>query len=58
MAAGVSTRRYRTTLYELPDGQREIGMGKSSVSRRFVAMTEKHMAEWLSEPIADLEIPS
>jgi transposase-like protein len=56
VAAGVSTRKYRGSLDRLPDGERELGVTKSSVSRRFVALTEKHVDEWLSESIAGLDI--
>jgi transposase-like protein len=51
VAAGVATRRYASTLERLPAGERERAVSKSSVSRRFVALTEQQMGEWLSEPI-------
>ena len=56
VAAGVSTRDYRGVLDRLPEGESEFSVSKSSVSRRFVALTQKRMDEWLSTPIGDLDI--
>jgi len=56
LAAGVSTRRYRRTLESLPAGRRERATSKSAVSRRFVALTEKQLAEWLSQPLEDVDL--
>lgn len=56
VAAGVSTRKYRGNLDRLPEGEREIGVARSSVSRRFVALTEQRVTEWLSGSIANLDI--
>ncbi len=56
IAAGVSSRKYSRTLDRLPDGISEHSVSKSSVSRRFVALTEKHMRQWMSRPLGDLAI--
>ena len=56
VAAGVSSRDYRASLDRLPDGERELSVGKSSVSRRFVALTQRRMDDWLSAPIGELGI--
>lgn len=56
MSSGVSTRRYRRSLDAIPAHETQRATSKSSVSRRFVALTEKKLAEWLSEPLGDLDL--
>jgi putative transposase len=56
VAAGVSTRRYARSLDRLPRGEGERAVSKSAVSRRFVALTEQKLGEWLSEPLGDLDL--
>ena len=56
LAAGVSTRRYGRTLGSLPPGKAERATSKSAVSRRFVALTAKQLAEWLSQPLGALDL--
>jgi putative transposase len=56
LAAGVSTRRYPRTLESLPRGRTQRATSKSAVSRRFVALTEKQLAEWLSQPLDELDL--
>ena len=56
IAAGVSTRKYPRTLDKLPEGVGEQSVSKSSVSRRFVALTEKRMRQWLGRRLEDLDI--
>ncbi|MGH8703334.1 MAG: IS256 family transposase [Burkholderiales bacterium] len=51
IAAGVSCRRYRTTLDVLPAEEEEALVSKSSVSRRFVALSAKQLQGWLSRRI-------
>lgn len=51
IAAGVSCRRYRTTLDVLPEGEDEGLVAKSSVSRRFVALSMHQLAAWLTRRI-------
>ncbi len=56
IACGVSTRKYRRSLENLPEDQKERSTSKSAVSRRFVALSRKQMTEWLSSPLADRDI--
>jgi putative transposase len=48
IAAGVSTRRYAGTLDALPADEREGAVSRSSVSRRFVALSAAQLAEHFS----------
>ena len=57
IAAGVTTRRYRGTVEELPEGERSSSTSKSAVSRRFVAMSTQQLHEWLSRPLGELDLP-
>jgi putative transposase len=57
MAAGVSTRRYAGTLDALPGGERSSATSKSAVSRRWVALTQAQLQEWLSCSLKDLDLP-
>jgi transposase-like protein len=56
MLVGVSTRRYHRSLEALPDDLPTRGTGKSAVSRRFVAATERQMAEWLGRDLSQLDL--
>jgi putative transposase len=56
IAIGVTTRKYRRALDPLPAGRRERAVSKSSVSRRFVALTSAQLATWLARPLDDLPI--
>jgi putative transposase len=56
MAIGVATRKYARSLDAMPEEVETRGVSKSAVSRRFVALTAKKLAEWLARPIADLDI--
>src|SRR5262249_21679736 len=56
IAIGVTTRQYRRALDPLPVGTRERAVAKSSVSRRFVALTTMQLASWLTRPLDDLAI--
>lgn len=51
IAAGVSCRRYGSTLDRLPADEDEALVSKSSVSRRFVALSAKQLDAWLSRRI-------
>ncbi len=53
VACGVSTRKYARSLDSLPEEIDERSVSKSSVSRRYVAMTTKQMTTWLTTPIGD-----
>jgi transposase-like protein len=56
VAAGVSTRRYAQSLDRLPPTETERSTSKSAVSRRFVALTEQKLGEWLSQPLDELDL--
>lgn len=56
MVIGVSTRKYRRSLEDLPAGMSTRSTSKSSVSRRFVAMTQKQLQQCLRVPLGDLGI--
>jgi len=56
IALGVTTRTYRRALDPLPVGTRERAVAKSSVSRRFVALTTTQLASWLTRPLDDRAI--
>jgi putative transposase len=57
IAAGVSTRRYAGTLDPLPEPDEPLSVSKSAVSRRWVALSEKQLHEWLSGSIKELDLP-
>ena len=50
IACGVSTRKYARSLEPLSAESKERSTSKSSVSRRYVAMTAKQMTTWLTTP--------
>ena len=56
MLVGVSTRRYARSLEPLPADLPSRGTSRSAVSRRFVAATERQMAEWLGRDLGGLEL--
>ena len=56
IAAGVSTRRYQTTLDALPAADSQCSVSRSAVSRRFVALSAKRLAEWLSRRLEELDL--
>lgn len=56
MVIGVSTRKYRRSLEDLPRDVVERGTSKSAVSRRFVAATGKKLDEWMRRDLGVLEI--
>ena len=56
IAIGVTTRQYCRALDPLPAGIRERAVSKSSVSRRFVALTSAQLATWLARPLADVDV--
>ena len=56
IAIGVTTRKYRRALDPLPAGIRERAVAKSSVSRRFVALTSAQLTTWLAQPLEDLDV--
>lgn len=56
IAIGVTTRKYHRALDPLPAGRRERAVSKSSVSRRFVALTSAQLTRWLAQPLDELDI--
>lgn len=57
IAAGVSTRRYVGTLDKLPAPDEPLSASKSAVSRRWVALSQAQLHEWLSSSIKELDLP-
>jgi transposase-like protein len=57
VACGVSNRKYARSLDPLPEHYEERSVSKSSVSRRYVAMTTKQLTTWLTKPIGDRHFP-
>jgi putative transposase len=57
LAAGVSTRRYAGTLDKLPEPDEALSVSKSAVSRRWVALSQAQLHEWLCGSIKELDLP-
>jgi transposase-like protein len=57
VACGISTRKYARSLEPLPKEANERSTSRSSVSRRYVAMTTKQMTTWLTTPLGDRHFP-
>ena len=57
IAAGVSTRRYAGTLDRLPAAELQGSVSRSAVSRRFVALSAKQLAESFSGRLEKLDLP-
>jgi transposase-like protein len=57
IAAGVSMRRYRSTLEPLPESEEARSTSKSATSRRYVALSAQQLAEWLSRSLSELDLP-
>jgi len=57
VACGISTRKYARSLEPLSEDVAERSTSKSSVSRRYVAMTTKQMTTWLTTPLGDRHFP-
>ena len=57
IAAGVSTRRYASTLEPVPAAHQPRAASKSAVSRRFVQLSQEQLAQWLARPIGELDLP-
>lgn len=56
MVVGVSTRKYRRALDAAPPELDEYGTSKSAVSRRFVAATERQLADWLGRDLSAIKL--
>ena len=57
IAAGVSTRRYAGTLDQLPPPEAARSASKSAVSRRFVALSQEQLQQWLSRSLSGIDLP-
>jgi putative transposase len=57
VACGISGRKYARSLDPLPEDMEERSTSKSSLSRRYVAMTTKQMTTWLTTPLGDRHFP-
>jgi putative transposase len=57
VVCGVSTRKYARSLDSLPGGIEERSVSRSSVSRRYVAMTTRQMTTWLTTPLGGRHFP-
>lgn len=56
IAVGVSTRHYARSLEALRSGEPERAISASAVSRRFVALSEQQLREWLAQPLEALDL--
>jgi len=54
MVVGVSTRKYERVLDAVPPEVDAYGTSKSAVSRRFVAATQKQLADWLRRDLSGI----
>ena len=57
VACGISNRKYARSLDSLPEDIEDRSTSKSSVSRRYVAMTTKQMTTWLTTPLGHRHFP-
>lgn len=57
IAAGVSTRRYATTIDALPAHVHSSTTSRSAVSRRFVALSQQQLDDWLRRKLDRLDLP-
>ncbi len=56
IASGVTMRRYGRSLEPLPAGEADRSTSRSAVSRRFVALTQKRVAETFSSPLDEWDL--
>jgi transposase-like protein len=56
ISRGVSTRGYQEVLEELPTGEAERSVSRTTVSRRFAALSSERLRELLSRPLAGLDL--
>ena len=54
--AGVTSRKYAGSLDAMPEGMAPGLVSASSVSRQFIAVTQRRMTEFLSRPLGALDI--
>ena len=53
----IAMRRYASTQEELPPPEKALSVSKSATSRRFVALSEEQLLQWLSRPLHQLDLP-
>jgi putative transposase len=58
MLVGVSTRKYKRSLEPVDASMKTRGTGKSSVSRRFIEITEEQMKELFGRDLSTLDLAS
>ena len=56
IAAGVSTRRYCATQEPVPAVHRPSAASKSAVSRRFIALSQQQLDEWLGRRLDGVDL--
>ena len=56
IVAGVSTRSYAEALEPLPEELEQRSTSSSSVSRRFIALSQRQLAQCLSRPLDELDL--
>jgi hypothetical protein len=57
VACGISNRKYARSLERLPESIKERSTSRSSVSRRYVAMTTRQLTTWLTTPLGERHFP-
>jgi len=57
IAAGVSTRRYAKTVDRLAPDEHSSATSSSAVSRRFVALSQQQLDQWLQRKLDTLDLP-
>ncbi len=57
VACGISNRKYARSLERLPKSIKERSTSRSSVSRRYVAMTARQLTTWLTTPLGERHFP-
>ena len=57
IACGISTRKYARSLDPLPEDVEARATSKSSVSRRYVALTTTQVTTWLTTPLGARHVP-
>lgn len=57
VACGISNRKYARSLERLSESIGERSTSKSSVSRRYVAMTAKQLTSWMTTPLGGRHFP-
>jgi len=56
IVSGVSTRSYARSLETIPEDVEERATSKSSVSRRFIALSQKRLQKCLGRPLEEIDL--